>query len=180
MTTSTEICTEIDQHRPLRDVLGRFATGVTVITTRYGGQWLGLTVNSFTALSLEPPLVLWCLRRKSAVNILAADQRNLAEQFTARGERFAGVAARVGPHGLALLDGTVGTLICRPDWVFPAGDHVVLIGSVLYYDARPGPSLLFLDGTYHTSAADGLWNGGRSGPESTSGPKVIRAFRQGG
>ena len=161
MTTSTEI----DQHRALRDVLGRFATGVTVITTRYGGQWLGLTVNSFTALSLEPPLVLWCLRRKSAtcaafvttehfaVNILAADQRNLAEQFAARGERFAGVAARAGPHGLALLDGTVGALICRRNRVFPAGDHVVLIGSVMHYNARPGPSLLFLDGTYHTSAA---------------------------
>lgn len=161
MTTSTEI----GPHRALRSALARFATGVTVITTRHGGQRIGLTVNSFTSLSLEPPLVLWCLRRKSmthaafvtaehfAVNVLAAGQQHLAERFAARSERFAGVAVRAGPYGLALLDGTVGTLICRRHRTFPAGDHVVLIGSVLDYDARPGPSLLFLDSTYHTSAA---------------------------
>jgi flavin reductase (DIM6/NTAB) family NADH-FMN oxidoreductase RutF len=158
--------TKAGQHRTLRSVLGRFATGVTVITTLHGGgQWVGLTVNSFTSLSLEPPLVLWCLHRKSAtltafvaakhfaVNVLAADQRNLAERFAGRSERFAGVALRTGRYGLPLLEGTVGTLICHRDRLIPAGDHVVLIGSVLDYDARQGPPLLFLDSTYHGGAA---------------------------
>lgn len=156
--------TEIAPHRALRNVLGRFATGVTVITTLHRGQQVGLTVNSFTSLSLEPPLVLWCLHRKSAthtafaaakhfaVNVLAADQRKLAERFAGRGERFTGVALRAGRYGLPLLDGTVGTLICRRDQLIAAGDHVVLIGSVLDYDAHQGPPLLFLDSTYHASA----------------------------
>lgn len=156
--------TEISRHRALRDVFGRFATGVTIITTLHGGQRIGLTVNSFTSLSLEPPLVLWCLHRKAAthtafvaaehfaVNVLAADQRNLAERFAGRGDRFTGVALRPGMYGLPLLDGTVGILTCRRDRTIVAGDHVVLIGSVLHYEAHQGPPLLFLDSTYHATA----------------------------
>jgi flavin reductase (DIM6/NTAB) family NADH-FMN oxidoreductase RutF len=151
------------RHRELRDVLGRYATGVTVVTTTYEGRYVGLTVNSFTSVSLEPPLVLWCLRRDSssqpafttaryfAVNVLAADQRDLAVRFAGAGERFRGTTVRPTAYGLPLLSGAVATLVCRREPVVPAGDHVVLIGHVLDHTRRPGPTLLFHDGRYHAS-----------------------------
>lgn len=169
MTTATEV----GPHRALRHVLSRFATGVTVITTLHEGRRVGLTVNSFTSLSLEPPLVLWCLRRQSAthpafaaaeyfaVNVLAADQRNLAERFAGRSERFTGVALHAGRYGLPLLDGTVGTLVCRRDRVIPGGDHVVFIGAVLDCAARQGPPLLFLDSTYYPAISP-MWRDSNS------------------
>jgi unspecific monooxygenase len=149
-----------EPHRTLRDTLGRYATGVTVVTTARRDQAVGLTVNSFTSLSLAPPLVLWCLRRKSptraafttsplfAVNVLAAHQQTMATQFAGPGERFLGVALRPNPYGLPLLEGTVGTLVCRRTRVVPAGDHVMIIGAVVDHRACPGPPLLFVDGTY--------------------------------
>jgi flavin reductase (DIM6/NTAB) family NADH-FMN oxidoreductase RutF len=152
--------TVLGGHRQLRDVLGRFPTGVTVMTTVHHGVRAGVTVNSFTSLSLDPPLVLWCLHRDSAtmpaftsaadfaVNILAAGQQDLAIRFASRGERFHGVATHDGPGGLPLLDATVGTVICRRDRIFPAGDHIVFIGVVRDYLASPGSPLLFVDGGY--------------------------------
>lgn len=156
-----------DQHgaqRALRTVLGRFATGVTVMTAVHGGARAGITVNSFTPLSLEPPLVMWCLRRAStsrpvfasashfAVHVLAADQRDLAVRFAGPGDRFAGVTARTGPHGVPLLDGAVATLLCRRGRLVPAGDHLVLVGTVVTHSGRPGPALIFHDGDYLTSS----------------------------
>lgn len=151
--------------RPLRDVLGRYATGVTVVTTRWQAGPAGLTVNSFTSLSLEPPLILWCLNRVSgsraaftaarhfAVNVLAADQYETALGFAGPGDRFAGRAYRTGAHGLPVLERTVGTLICRRERIVPAGDHLVVIGEVLEYSAGPGAALLFVDGAYHAGPA---------------------------
>jgi flavin reductase (DIM6/NTAB) family NADH-FMN oxidoreductase RutF len=148
--------------RALRDVLGRFATGVTVLTTVYRGSATGLTVNSFTSVSLEPPLVLWCLRRSSAcrpafasashfaVNILAAQQQELAARFAGPGDRFSHLPVRVGPFGLPLFDHAIGMLICRRDRIMPAGDHIVLLGRVLNCWARAGAPLMFLDGAYHS------------------------------
>ncbi|OLB80072.1 MAG: hypothetical protein AUI14_08170 [Actinobacteria bacterium 13_2_20CM_2_71_6] len=149
----------------LCEVLGRYATGVVIITTVYGGRNVGLTVNSFTSLSLEPPLVLWCLNKRSAtytafttaepfaVNVLAADQRDLAIRFTGLGERFRGTTVRTGRFGLPILAGTVATLICRRHRLVPAGDHIVVIGGVEEYQQRPGPTLLFQDGGYRISSA---------------------------
>jgi flavin reductase (DIM6/NTAB) family NADH-FMN oxidoreductase RutF len=150
-----------DPCRALRTALGRYATGVAVMTTRYRGRPIGLTVNSFTSVSLAPPLVLWCLSNTSgsrtafgaaqyfAVNILSARQRGLAVRFAGPGDRFARLTHRVDAHQLPLLDGSVCSLICRRDRLIPAGDHVVLIGSVLDYGARSGVPLVFVDGTYH-------------------------------
>ncbi|MDF9816912.1 flavin reductase family protein [Streptomyces sp. SPB162] len=154
-----------EQQRPLRSVLGRFATGVAVVTAVRRGRPAGLTVNSFTSLSLDPPLVLWCLNRASthraaftaaphfAVHLLGADQRELAIRFAGPGDRFDRLSTRPGPHGVPLLDGTIGTLICRRDRIVPAGDHLVLIGEVLDHHAEPGAPLLFLDGRFHRGPA---------------------------
>jgi flavin reductase (DIM6/NTAB) family NADH-FMN oxidoreductase RutF len=137
------------------------------VTTRWRAGPAGLTVNSFTSLSLEPPLILWCLNRASgcraafttagyfAVNVLAADQYETALGFAGPGDRFAGRACRTGAHGLPLLERTVGTLICRRDRIVPAGDHLVVIGEVLDHSARPGAPLLFVDGAYHAGPATG-------------------------
>ncbi|MFC5646280.1 flavin reductase family protein [Kitasatospora cinereorecta] len=155
----------------LRSVLGRFATGVGVVTTRHRGQAVGLTVNSFTSVSLDPPLVLWCLRRSStsrvaftgadhfAINVLACDQRELAVRFARSGDRFAGLAVESGWHGLPLLPGAVGTLACRRDRLVGAGDHLILIGRVLHHRARFGAPLLFVDGEFS------------AGPDLTDGVK---------
>jgi flavin reductase (DIM6/NTAB) family NADH-FMN oxidoreductase RutF len=165
MTVTTPEPVTGDRQRVLRDVLGRYATGVTIVTTVHDGQMAGLTVNSFSALSLEPPLVLWCLRRESAsyrafaaaghfaVNVLAADQRDLAIRFAGRGERFQGTPVRPGRYGLPLLSGTVAVLVCRRERLIPAGDHAILVGAVLDHELRTGLALLFLDGEYHTGPA---------------------------
>jgi flavin reductase (DIM6/NTAB) family NADH-FMN oxidoreductase RutF len=88
-----------------------------------------------------------------AVNILSARQRGLAVRFAGPGDRFARLTHRVDPHQLPLLDGSVRSLVCRRDRLIPAGDHVVLIGSVLDYGIRSGIPLVFVDGTYHAGPA---------------------------
>ncbi|MDI2132951.1 flavin reductase family protein [Yinghuangia seranimata] len=153
-----------EQHRrALRATLGRFATGVTVVTTTHRGTPVGVTIGSFTSLSLDPPLVLWCLRETSAsrpaftaathfaVNVLGAHQRDVAERFAGRGDRFHGTATRPGPYGVPLLDGAVAILMCRRRRVLPGGDHVVLIGAVLTFHSTPGPALIFHDGGFLAS-----------------------------
>ncbi|WP_051710685.1 flavin reductase family protein [Streptomyces sp. NRRL S-350] len=153
------------RHRPLREVLGRYATGVAVVTTRHRGRPAGLTVNSFTSVSLDPPLVLWCLNRSSAglaaftlgthfaVHVLAADQRELAVRFAGPGDRFERLQQLPGPYGVPLLEGVVATLVCRRERVITAGDHVILTGTVLDHRSEPGPPLLFLDGRLRAAPA---------------------------
>ena len=148
--------------RALRDVLGRYATGVAVVTTRHRGRPVGLTVNSFTSVSLDPPLVLWCLSRTSGsmpafvqadhfvVNVLAAGQDHLARRFAGPGDRFTQTAIAFDDDRLPELAGTAATLVCRRDRLVPAGDHVILIGEVLGHRAAASPApLLFVDGAYH-------------------------------
>jgi flavin reductase (DIM6/NTAB) family NADH-FMN oxidoreductase RutF len=166
MTPDAADVTPARRDRMLRDVLGRYATGVTVITTTVRGMPVGLTVNSFTSLSLDPPLVLWCLHQESAtgaafitashfaVNILAAGQSDLAIRFASPGDRFRDTAVHTGQHGLPLLDHTVATIICRRSQVLPGGDHVMLFGAILDYLASAGQPLLFLDGCYQTASPD--------------------------
>lgn len=147
--------------RALRDVLGRYATGVAIVTTRHHGRPAGVTVNSFASVSLDPPLVLWCLNAASgsrtaftgaghfAVNVLAAGQHDLATRFTRPGDRFHGLPTRAGPHGLPLVPGAVAVLVCHRTRVLPAGDHLLLLGAVESGGSAPGPALLFADGAYH-------------------------------
>ena len=139
--------------RALRNALGEYPTGVAIATTRTPAGPVGVTINSFGSLSLDPPLVLWCLRRGSArltdfaaaehfaISVLAAGQEQVARQFAARTtpdapfarQQFAGVAWREDPRGLPVLAGAVASFACRRAAQLPGGDHVIIIGELLDY-----------------------------------------------
>jgi flavin reductase (DIM6/NTAB) family NADH-FMN oxidoreductase RutF len=148
--------------RDLRRALGQYATGVTVVTTAdEEGRPFGMTANSFTSVSLNPPLVCWAAAKSSpslaafettdrfAVNVLAADQHHLSRQFATSGaDKFDGVPLL--PGDLPLLEGTVARFECRrlPDGRVDAGDHVLFIGEIESYDAPGGEPLVFHSGFY--------------------------------
>jgi flavin reductase (DIM6/NTAB) family NADH-FMN oxidoreductase RutF len=153
--------------KEFRSALGAFATGVTVVTTMgQDGQGYGMTVNAFSSVSLDPPLVLICAisgtagseqidrNRCFAVNILALDQEPLSGYFASRDrprgrDAFRGVDHRVGVSGAPLIDGVVAHLDCRLAESYTVGDHEVFIGEVLdlYVDGDAEP-LLFHGGSY--------------------------------
>ena len=148
--------------RDFRRALGQFATGVTVITTRASdGRKAGVTVNSFSSVSLSPPLVLWCLSRQSpsmsafsgashfAVNVLEARQHHLSRQFSSPlPDKFAGVEFVDGAAGVPLLQGTVAWFVCRKVRQYDGGDHVIFIGEVEDYACHEGEPLVFFTGRY--------------------------------
>jgi flavin reductase (DIM6/NTAB) family NADH-FMN oxidoreductase RutF len=145
--------------RDLRDAFGLFATGVTIITaTRPDGSPFGMTANSFTSVSLEPPLMLWCMAANSSglpafaraapftVYVLSHGQRDLALRFSRRtADKFEG-----GPQ----LEPALCRLDCRVHALHPAGDHVVVIGEVLGLDVSPGTPLAFHGGRFGSFRAD--------------------------
>lgn len=149
-----------------RRALGRFATGVTVVTTvAADGTPVGLTVNSFNSVSLEPPLVLWSLRRESptlplfqaaprfAVNVLAEDQTDLSNRFASPvDDRFAGMVWETGALGVPLLPGCAARLECRTEAIHPGGDHLIFIGRVERVDCGDRPPLIYANGRYMITA----------------------------
>jgi flavin reductase (DIM6/NTAB) family NADH-FMN oxidoreductase RutF len=146
--------------RHLRNALGRFATGVTVITTRTAeGKLEGLTANSFTAVSLDPPLIAWSLKRSApsfdsfvaarhfAVNVLCCEQQALCRHFaTPQVDKFAAVAFAHGIHGAPILPGSLATFECRTETTFEGGDHMIFIGRVIAATHRDGDPLIFSAG----------------------------------
>lgn len=147
----------------LRAALSGFATGVTIVTCRDGqGAPVGLTVNSFNALSLSPPLILWSLRLASpslaafdaathfAINVLAEAQVDLSRRFaSALPGKFDEGQWVDSSHGLPLLAGNAATLECTLLSQQTAGDHRLYIGQVLTIAAQPVPPLVYHGGRYH-------------------------------
>ncbi len=148
-----------------RHALGMFATGVTIVTARdAAGQRVGLTANSFNSVSLEPPLVLWSLSRQAgsmaafssgshyAINILAAEQRALAERFAGPApDRFEGVALREGVGGAPIIEGAVAVFECFNRSRYEEGDHIIFVGEVERCEWRSGASpLIFHGGRFFT------------------------------
>lgn len=145
-----------------RRVLGTFATGVTIITTTDGaGQPHGLTANSFTSVSLDPPLVLVCLDKRSkslsaleesqvfAVNILSEGQRDLSGGFARKSDdKFAGVAWSTASTGAPVFPDSVGWLDCRVHQTISSGDHDVVIGQVVAMSDSPARPLGYFRGNY--------------------------------
>ena len=153
-----------------RAACGLFASGVTVVTRRMpDGSPYGMTVSSFTSVSLDPPLILVCIDRNArflrelaadqafAVNILSDQQQHLAARFAARQEedRFAGVAWSSDWHDLPLLDGVVVTFACRLRQNVESGDHAILIGEVDRIGRHAGSPLVWCDRGYHFLPAVG-------------------------
>ncbi len=145
-----------------RAALSRFASGVTVLTTRTAdGRDAGMTATAFSSLSLDPPLVLACVDRTAsmlspleqashlAVHLLSEDQEALSRRFAAdEADRFRGLEVTRGLEGLPLLGGCLGRLQCRITGRHPEGDHVIIIGEVLEAEAAEGSPLLYFRSRY--------------------------------
>lgn len=147
-----------------RQLLGRFATGVTVLTARTpggGGEPIGMTASSVASVSLQPPLVLVSVDRTHdmhaaleaathfILNVLAADQEALSRRFAAtETDRFAGVGYRTSKHGIAVLDGVVAHIECEKQNAVRAGDHTVFVGLVVGGGVTERRPLLYYRGGY--------------------------------
>lgn len=146
-----------------RRIMGHFATGVTVITTggRTDGAW-GMTANSVTSLSLDPPLVLFAIDRRNqmlpqlsvtpafAINILRADQEALSHRFAAPGPKdFSGIGLTFGASGAPIFSDCLGFLECEVYRRLPGGDHRIIVGKAVGGGLRGGPPLLFYGGGYN-------------------------------
>lgn len=149
-------------HHDIRKALAQFATGVTIVTTRApDGSPVGLTVNSFNSVSLEPPLVLWSLAHKSQsfdafrtcerylVHVLAVTQLEVAKVFATRGaDKFGSAPWQPNTAGLPLLDGCVAWFECGNRRQYDEGDHVILVGRIDEFAIPGGPPLIFHDSRY--------------------------------
>ncbi|WP_298971062.1 flavin reductase family protein [uncultured Roseobacter sp.] len=151
-----------DRLRDLRRALGCFGTGVTVITTQTDEGPLGITANSFSSVSLEPPLVLWspavASRRHApfveaerfCIHVLSADQLDLARHFASKGDGFEAFDWSTGPLGAPRLSGCLAEFHCSRYAVHPAGDHSMILGEVRHVFLAEGdaPGLLFKRGQF--------------------------------
>lgn len=149
--------------RELRNALGRFATGVCLITLETAqGDSLALTANSFSSVSLEPPLVLWSLQNNSdvfehyatapyfAINILAADQQPLSDSYARKGQHQLEPAHFTrGAKGSPVISGALVSFECELAATHEGGDHLIIVGKVIQMSAREeGDPLLFFGGGY--------------------------------
>lgn len=145
-----------------RQLLGRFATGVTVVTSRTpAGEPIGMTASSVASVSLDPPLVLVSVDKSHdmhtaletathfVLNILSAEQEALSRRFAeTESDRFRGVSYRVNERGIAVLDGAVAHLECKKQIAVPGGDHTVFFGLVVDGTATDRRPLLYYRGGY--------------------------------
>ncbi|HEV8342833.1 MAG TPA: flavin reductase family protein [Candidatus Binatia bacterium] len=149
--------------RHLRNVMGHFATGVTVITTLdKDANPSGLTANAFTSLSLDPPLALICVDKKAhcyscfdeskifAINVLSEKQEEISRRFATKGvEKFNGIKWHRSENGCALIDGAIGHIECRVVRTHDGGDHTIYIGEIVSANTSEGRPLIFFKGQYH-------------------------------
>jgi flavin reductase (DIM6/NTAB) family NADH-FMN oxidoreductase RutF len=149
-----------DTTREFRNALGCFGTGVTVVTTTTPRGPLAITANSFSSVSLDPPLVLWSAARSShrhdafaaadrfVIHIMADDQQALALHFARSGEDFAGIDWAANADGQPVLSGVLARFDCHRHAVHAAGDHSIIVGHVDRAAYRPGLGLMFKRGQY--------------------------------
>lgn len=149
-----------------RSALSRFASGVTVVTTKdAAGKRFGITVSAFCSVSLDPPLVLICIEKTTGshhafeqsgrftVNILASNEPHVSDHFASLIEdKFAGIEHAVDEHGVPILQGSLATLQCRLFKTLDGGDHSIFIGEVEHVIVRDADPLVYFKGSYHTVA----------------------------
>lgn len=145
-----------------RQALGQFATGVTIITTRnQAGEPMGLTVNSFNSVSLNPPMVLWSLAETYkgyeafknashwAVHVLATDQEALSNRFAGKADdKFAGLELEQSPNGNPLLPSCAARFECKTAFQYEGGDHLIFVGEVESFEQSASAPLVFHSGRY--------------------------------
>lgn len=177
--TGYQVSDPLQDGRAFRSALGQYGTGVAVITTLNGGRPVGMTVNSFAAVSLDPPLILWSVQNSSgrapafagaqhfAVNVLSADQLDIS-RIVASPQSGTGAFEQIewteGLAGVPLIEGAIARFECRTYDVLPGGDHQILVGHVERCAVAEGEPLLFVQGSYAASA-----------PYSASGPEAATA-----
>lgn len=163
--TAIEAGDPADDPAAFRRCLGQFGTGVTVITAASGDDLVGMTANSFSSVSLDPPLVLWSAKQTSqsfpafkaathfAVNVLASDQIALSKHFgRSGGDKFSDIDWRPGIGGAPLLAGTLCSFECRKAGEYPGGDHLIMLGAVARFARYEHGALLFAQGRYCVAA----------------------------
>ena len=146
--------------RAFRDALGRYTTGVCVVTTQSDDGPVGITANSFASVSLDPPLVLWSPARTSlrfpafanaqhfAIHVLGHDQREICERFASGGGSFEGLTLGQTTGGAPELPGCLAVFDCTLSATHDGGDHLVIVGEVTDAQIRDGAPLVFLGGQY--------------------------------
>ena len=149
-----------ERKREFRDALGRFATGITVITTATPEGPVGITANSFASVSLDPPIVLWSIARHSkrfaafagcerfAVHVLGAEQMEMSQRFARSGNAFHGLAHYLNDAGVPLLRECLSCFECTRVSAHEGGDHLIVVASVTAATLRDGEPLLFFGGGY--------------------------------
>ena len=149
-----------ETEREFREALGRFATGVTVVTCMGPNGPTGITANSFASVSLDPPLVLWSPSRGSsrypafrdaeafAIHVLGEDQRDVGAAFARHPHEAFGPDAPPMRQGVPVVEGCLARFVCARHAVFEAGDHDIVVGRVLLAHTRDGGPLIFSGGRY--------------------------------
>ena len=157
---SEGIVPDAGQARQFRDALGRFATGVTLVTVAGAAGPMGFVANSFASLSLDPPLVLWSLARASrrfeafagarhyAIHVLGQDQAGLPARFGREGVGFDGLDWRANAEGVPVLDGALARFECVQEATHDGGDHLIIVGKVLRLTLEEGEPLVFAKGRF--------------------------------
>lgn len=157
---------EQKQHRSLRDAFGQFATGITVVTTLdKNGKPIGLTANSFASVSLDPPLVSWCVDKSSTrfdefaqaeyytISVLTDEQKDVSNLFAQRSwdeSAFEDIDWYEGHHGVPQIKNVGARFHCKTAHLYEGGDHLIIVGAVEDYDSESKPPLLFSQGEYRT------------------------------
>lgn len=146
--------------RAFRDALGRFTTGVCVITLMGDTGPVGFTANSFASLSMDPPLVLWSPAKSSSrypqlvaaecysIHVLAHDQGHLGARFVRGGDGFTGLDPALTEQGVPVLDDVLARFDCARHALHDGGDHTIVVGRVMQVTTRPGNPLVFNAGRY--------------------------------
>ncbi|TDE40861.1 flavin reductase family protein [Antarcticimicrobium sediminis] len=158
--TETRFIPGPDTARAFRDALGCFATGVTVVTTATATGPMAITASSFTSVSLDPALVLWCAAKHSlrhdsfatarryAIHVIGEKQQPLAAHFARTGNDFSAIDWVPDAEGVPILSGCLARFDCLAEACHPGGDHSILVGRVLHAMHRPGQGLIYKRGQF--------------------------------
>lgn len=155
------------EDRSLRNALGQFATGVCVVTAQPGDKpAFGLTINSFSSVSLEPPLVLWSIGKSSTsfddfmsvdqytINVLGAEQKDLSNKYASKDKLLADEHCDASNPGFPAIEGAIAKFHCEVAHRYDGGDHLIIVGRVLKFDAADDAQpLIFYAGSYSSLAA---------------------------
>lgn len=157
-----EFAPNLSTQREFRNALGQFSTGVCVITTDGPDGPIGMTANSFSAVSLDPPLVLWCLAKSSnrypvflnakrySIHVLAEQQKQLASSFAKQGDAFNGLKTSTDSHNVPIIHDCLARFDCAAFETHDAGDHAIVVGRVENVSHVSGDGLVFANGKFGT------------------------------